>query len=66
MIEKYSGNYSSTTFIKNRCDVRSGSKFPTYSRPRFKDTLLKETPRYKDTFFSQNMVPRRCTIIWEG
>ena len=23
----------------------------TYSRPRFKDTLLKETPRYKDTFF---------------
>ena len=22
-----------------------------YSRPRFKDTLLKETPRYKDTFF---------------
>ena len=22
-----------------------------YSRPRFKDTLLTETPRYKDTFF---------------
>ena len=36
---------------------------PPYSRPRFKDTLLKETPRYKDTFFPQNMVPRRCTII---
>ena len=30
-----------------------------YSRPRFKDTLLEETPRYKDTFFSQNMVPRK-------
>ena len=39
--------------------------FP-YSRPRFKDTLLKETPRYKDTFFSRNMVPRRCTIIRGG
>ena len=28
--------------------------------------LIKETPRYKDTFFSLNMVPRRCTIIRGG
>ena len=32
----------------------------TYSRSRFKDTLLKSTPRFKDTKNTRNMVPRRC------
>ena len=28
-----------------------------YTRPRFKDILLKETPRYKDTFFPRTWCP---------